>query len=386
MSVRSGGSSISVVPLKSRAFNFTIPLNPFLIQGGVDSISEWAPDPAPGLLNCTYACGSVAEIGEPASYTFHGYAEFKGQITTGQLGAWLGPGMQCAPVMLKDRQKFIDQALKPRGKMHQEDLLSKGWEVGSDERKSSQGERRDAFDIRDILKKHGPIEGPKIVAQNFPGQFMRYASGIERLADILQPSSTDKDFIPRVWQEALITLLKRPAHDRWIFWVYDDKGGAGKSRLTKFLCCEMDAIEVAGRAQDIAYAYQSQPIVLFDIARATKLEMCNDLWEAAEKLKDGRIFSSKYMSKTKAFRSPHVVFFSNTRAPPGIWSADRLQEIVVSSLGPSFSATSVPIAGGDDEHEETGLEQFEKISAEIRSRKEKEREDKRAREVEDIAV
>ena len=385
MSVRSSGSSLSTVPLKSRAYRFSIPLNPFLIEGGVDSISEWAPDPAPSLLNCNYACGSVTEIGEPATYTFQGYAEFKGQVTTGQIGAWLGPAAQCVAVLVKDRQKFIDQALKPRGKMQQEDLLSKGWEVGSDERKSSQGERRDAFEIRDILAKHGPIEGPKLVARNFPGQFMRYASGIERLADILQPASTDKEFVPRVWQEALITLLKRPAHDRWIFWVYDDKGGAGKSRLTKYLCCEMNAIEVAGRAQDIAYAYQSQPIVLFDIARATKFEACNDLWEAAEKLKDGRIFSSKYMSKTKAFRSPHVVFFSNMRAPPGIWSADRLQEVVVSTSGPSFSATSVPIGGAGEEHEETGLEQFEKISAEIRARRDKEREEKRIRE-DEVAV
>jgi len=388
MSLLSGDTSVISMAQspKARAYRFMIRLLPEQIQGGVEEIGNWAPDPAPASFNCTYACGNPVKRDDTLGpdgllhtmYFFKGYVEFKGQVTGVQMATWLGSRGIYTPVPIRERDRYIKDALEDKYRIKGDDLISRGWEVGSESRVTKQGERNDVLEIRDILRANGPIEGAKIVADKFPGYFMRYASGLERLADILQPVPKDGSFVPRVWQEALIKILKGPAHDRWIFWVCDERGGMGKSRVTTHLCCEMNAIELAGRSQDIAYAYNSQPIAIFDVARATKLELCTDMFESAEKLKDGRIFSPKYMSKTKAFKPPHVVFFSNARAPPGVWSADRVQEIILA--GPAaFSPVSVPI-DTDPDAEEDGVSLYNRIAKEITERREKERKEKRDRE------
>ena len=391
-------STLSSPATKGRAYRFTIRLLPEHVEGGIDGIGNWKPDSPPSYLQCMYACGSPARRDDTPGadgllhtvYFFRGYAEFKNQVTIPQMQAWLGSRAAVVPVMIKDRDRFIAESLDKKLKVSGDDLLSKGWEEkksweeGSQSRKTKQGERNDVYEIRDILREHGPIQGSKIVADKFPGYFMRYASGLERLADILQPTPKDSAFVPRVWQEALLEILKGPAHDRWIFWVCDERGGMGKSRMATHLCCEMNAIELAGRSQDIAYAYNSQPIALFDCARAVKLELCTDLFECAEKLKDGRIFSAKYMSKTKAFKPPHVVFFSNARAPPGVWSADRLQEIVLAS-GVAFSPVSLPIPDIGGTEEESGVAIYNRLAKKIVERKQKELAEKRSRE-DDVEV
>jgi hypothetical protein len=368
---------------KSRAYTFSIELNPQSILGGIDSIAEWTPDPCPQLLGNTYSCGSVVCLDRYDSgkeYFFKGYTEFRSQLSPGQVRAWLGSKATLTAVLVKERDRLIKDSLYPKDKMQSDDLLSKGWEIGSQSRLSEQGKRNDMEDIKNILKKNGPVVGRKIIAENYPGYLMRYASGIERLSNILQPVSTDKEFVPRIWQEAIIDIVKRPAHNRWIWWIYDEKGGMGKSRLTTHLCCEYNAIELGGRLQDIAYGYQSQPIVIFDIPRAEKLELLLDLYKAAESLKNGRIFSTKYESTQKSFASPHVFFFSNQPAPAGVWSADRLQFIQLST-GPVFSPTSVPIDPTmDTEEGPGGVAMYQQLMAEIKERRDAERKAKHDRE------
>jgi len=372
-------------PTKSRAFTFQIRFTPEKVESLGDALADWNPDICPTALLNSYSCGSVAkeEYEHFNTYTFHGYAEFKNQIPIGKVREWLGQDVILKAVNLKDRDTYSTAALNPKGKMESYDLLHKDWEAGSSCRESEQGARNDYEEIRDILKKKGMIEGRKIVAHKYPGLYMRYPNGIEALADIVQPTTTDKEFIPRPWQEALIEQLKAPAHERWIFWFYDEQGGMGKSRLTTYLCCEMNAIELSGRAQDIAFAYQSQPIVIFDISRPTKLELCNDLYTCAESLKNGRIFSSKYMSKTKSFKCPHVIFFSNAMPPVGVWSADRLQFIQLSNPAP-FSPVSIlidsPLSDHSSQDEVTGVSNFNKSLALIMKRREDEAKAKRDRE------
>jgi len=364
---------------KARAFTFLVKLNPDQIEGGVEGIGDWVPDPCPKELENTYSCGTVFRSGDEDSFWFIGYTEFKYQVTLHRVSLWLGSNAEIKVVNVKERDSFIAKAKNPLNKIDSSDLLNRYWEIGSESRMSQQGKRTDVDDIKDILVKYGPIEGRKMVADKFPGYFMRYPNGIEQLADILQPTSNDKSFIPRPWQQALIEILKKPAHNRWIYWILDEKGASGKSRLTTYLCCEMNAIEVSGRSQDIAYAYQSQPIVVFDLARPTKIEMVNDLFEAAEKLKDGRLFSTKYMSKTKSFKPPHVVFFSNSQPPAGVWSADRLQLIQIST-GPEFSAVSQQIDDSLPEESTNGVMMFTEMLQKINKKRSDEQEAKRQRE------
>jgi hypothetical protein len=251
----------------------------------------------------------------------------------------------CRPVFLKDRKthitRYSNAALRvvPEGEL----IARASWAHGAAER-TAPGQRTDFEEIREVLREHGPMEGIRQVAEKFPGQFVRYASGITQLADLVVPKVPESDsFKLRPWQACLVEILKGPAHDRHIYWIEDGQGGEGKSRLSTYLCRTMNAIELDGRVTDCAFAYTGQPIAIFDLARPVDVLQLKELYTVAEKLKNGQLVSTKYQSKLKVFKVPHVIFFSNHSPPLGVWSADRVQHIVLSPSQP-FQAHSV--AGG----------------------------------------
>jgi hypothetical protein len=260
------------------------------------------------------------------------------------------------------------------------DLIARApWQVGKSDR-PAQGERTEFEAIRDVLREKGPEEGMREVAEKFPSSFIRYAGGIERMAQAVIPRVREAaDFKFRPWQEAIVTLCKGKAHSRHIYWVEDPRGAAGKSRLTTYMVREMNAIELDGRISDAAYAYTGQPIVLFDLARATDVASLKDLYAVGEKLKNGQINSTKYMSRMKVFTVPHVIYFSNSPPPVGVWSADRLQHILLSQSQPfnAFSVDGEAVVEEPAEPEETGVEAFERLLKEASDKAAAERKRKR---------
>jgi len=63
------------------------------------------------------------------------------------------------------------------------------------------------------------------------------------------------------------------------------------------------------------------------------------------------------MSRLKVFHVPHVFFFSNSPPPIGVWSADRLQHIVLSAAD-GFHAGSQVLQEMPAEPAATGLDLF----------------------------
>jgi hypothetical protein len=122
----------------------------------------------------------------------------------------------------------------------------------------------------------------------------------------------------------------------------------------------MNAIELDGRQMDAAFSYTGQSIVLFDLARAVETATLKDLYIVGEKLKNGQIYSSKYQSRMKVFHVPHVIYFSNSPPPIGVWSADRLQHILLSEPLP-FHVGSHDIEEGEAVPELTGVELFNQL-------------------------
>ena len=104
-----------------------------------------------------------------------------------------------------------------------------------------------------------------------------------------------------------------------------EKGNQGKSRLALHLCLEHNAIILSGKIADMAYAYNKEPIVIFDVPR-TQAENLDHLFAFAESLKNGIIFSNKYESQQKIFKPPIVIFLANIPCPDGKWSSDRVIE------------------------------------------------------------
>lgn len=168
--------------------------------------------------------------------------------------------------------------------------------------------------------------GIKRVAQECPTAFVKFSRGLRELQRELEVRPSDPDFVPRYWQQVVLDQLSLPADDRTIFWVTDTYGGKGKSRLAKHLLLEHGAVQLEGKVADMAYMYDKEPIVIFDITRAA-VETSGHLYSFAEKLKNGILTSTKYESCQKVFKPPHVIFFANTSYDPTMWTEDRVIEI-----------------------------------------------------------
>jgi hypothetical protein len=317
-------------------------------------------------------------LGKPV--LFKGYVEFTRQVSGRRVIDWLATGgggkYDFQPVFLKDREQHIRVRTDPerRFKSTLDLILRAPWQVGKSER-IAPGARTDMEEIREILREHGPEEGIRQVAEKFPGQFIRYANGITQLAQAVVPRvREDASFTFRPWQAAIVGICKGKAHPRHIYWVEDPRGAAGKSRLTTYLCREMGAIELDGRQMDAAFSYTGQKVVLFDLARAVETATLKDLYIVGEKLKNGQIYSSKYQSRMKVFEVPHVIYFSNSPPPVGVWSADRLQHILLSEPLP-FHVGSHDMEGEPAQPELTGVDLFNQLLEAEKASKKRPREE-----------
>ena len=381
--------SLSTAASYRRKHGVSLLARAFLFE--VDAASTWTPpSPSAKLAEIlTYACGQIElkvsdegaeeEDGdtEDVKLVFKGYVEFSIQVTPVRIREWLQvtdeSDFKISPVYIKDRERLIKlrTSSETRYKGPDDLILPAAWGRGESSR-AAPGARSDMEEIRELLREHGPENGVKKVAEQFPGQFVRYANGITQLAQLVVPRVREEaSFVFRPWQAAIHKIASGKPHDRHIYWIEDGKGNTGKSRLTTWMCREMGAVELDGRQMDAAFSYTGQPIVIFDLARCVDTATLKDMYTVAEKLKNGQIYSSKYMSRLKVFHVPHVFFFSNSPPPIGVWSADRLQHIVLTPAD-GFHAGSQVLEEMPEIVPTTGLDLFNKyLEQETEARKKK---------------
>lgn len=170
--------------------------------------------------------------------------------------------------------------------------------------------------------------GLKRLREEHPTVYVKYYKGLERLAKF----STAHPVLPlaelRPWQSELLDTFTSDDSDRHIYFVFDGKGGSGKSSLTRHLSATYGAfVTDGGKYADMAHAYNKQPIVVFDIPRTFSGQgIPDDVYGFCEKLKDGMLWSPKYESETKFFKPPKVIIFANTLPNRSKWTDDRLIE------------------------------------------------------------
>lgn len=116
----------------------------------------------------------------------------------------------------------------------------------------------------------------------------------------------------KFWQKNCIRHIEAQ-DDRKVLWVYDEKGGKGKSVLTNYLIDRKNAFFCNGGAmKDISFAYNNENIVVFDLPRSSHNDETDwTPYRAMECFKDGRLFSPKYESCMKRFSPAKVIIFSN---------------------------------------------------------------------------
>lgn len=200
----------------------------------------------------------------------------------------------------------------------------------------AQGARNDLTSLLQVAEGCSSVnEALKRMAETDAFTFAKYHGGLEKVIRLTLDTRLAVD-IPnwRPWQADLITRLKQEPDDRKIMWYCDKNGGCGKSTIVKWYINNKDesAVKLQGKVADMAYIYEGERIVFFDVSR-TMAEHMDHLYQFAEDLKNGSLVSTKYQSTLKRFVPPHVVFFANHEPDRSKWSKDRLDYRELLSVG-----------------------------------------------------
>ena len=158
--------------------------------------------------------------------------------------------------------------------------------------------------------------------------YFRYEKIIEQTVanytqeqNIKDLKATYKNVNWRLWQLKLIDQLQQEPDDRKVTWIVDTKGNAGKTFITKYLLTEGNALRYEnGKSADVKFALNGEKIVLFDLSRSQETHVN---YEVIESVKNGVVFSTKYESKMKVFKTPHVIIMANFPPDEAKMSADR---------------------------------------------------------------
>jgi Putative viral replication protein len=184
-------------------------------------------------------------------------------------------------------------------------------------------------DFRDwVLERHErDFEHPstQLIAQTFPGLYVRYGPRLSELASYISPHPQLTDQPLNDWQTRLHNTLQREADDRTIMFYVDEDGGKGKSFFCRYYLTNYNVntqVLSVGRRDDIAHAVDtSKRFFLFNMPRGG-MEFLQ--YSVLEQLKDRMVFSPKYNSVSKVlWFKPHVVVFCNEYPDMTKMSADR---------------------------------------------------------------
>lgn len=143
-----------------------------------------------------------------------------------------------------------------------------------------------------------------------------------------------ENFYP--WQQFIFDLTNQTPDDRSIYWIFESRGGVGKSKFAKTLCFHNPNIRLttATKSADILTCAESHyTTYIFDFPRSLG-DFCP--FNALEQLKNGYITDCKLkkVGRTLMFKPPHIIIFSNREPNLGKLSADRWKvfEIVDNDL------------------------------------------------------
>lgn len=266
------------------------------------------------------------ERGDGGTLHWQGYAELSKPVKLGGLKKWL-------PTAHFEKRMGTDVQARDYCMKKDDTFVAGPWEHGTFvPAANTQGKRNDIEAVRDAIDGGA---SRKEIYREFGGVAARHPRYVEAMLQFRAADAAPKlpPFVPKYgWQEGVIEMLDDPQgpHDRQILWVYDAFGNSGKTYMAKYLRQERGAFYCnGGKGVDICYAYENEPIVIFDYVRDHK-EFVN--YGVIEQLKNGILTSSKYESRTKFFATPHVLVFANFPPEAQKFSEDRVILVELNSI------------------------------------------------------
>lgn len=160
----------------------------------------------------------------------------------------------------------------------------------------------------------------------YPGILARHPRFVEenKRAKLQSLRPTPESFELRPWQQELVAYVKGPVSSRQIKFIVDPQGNAGKSYMADYLEAHFRNVQIMNPSKkaDMAYEYdETTRIFILDCPRSKQGEFIQ--YDFLENIKDGRLFSPKYESYMKVFKSPHVIVFMNEDPDANALSSDR---------------------------------------------------------------
>lgn len=135
----------------------------------------------------------------------------------------------------------------------------------------------------------------------------------------------------RPWQQNIVQMLNTTPHRRKIYWYNDNKGGYGKTSLSKYLWFHHKVLTITvGKVSDIlnvVMKFQNKPMYIFDISRTVPAGIMTEIYCALEMVKNGYFINTKYETGVVCMEIPHVIVFSNYLPKLSALSLDKWQII-----------------------------------------------------------
>lgn len=273
------------------------------------------PDLDPTLVRyCVYQRELCPDTGREH---LQGYIEFKKSIRMNAVKAFFGDTTIHLEARRGTREEAREYCMKDDTRIDGTIPIEFGEFV------SRQGRRSDLEDVYASIAEGNSVD---YIAENFPIEYMKYSKQIKEMVGVIRNRTECRAMIEefetvtlRPWQEECVTEIENQ-NEREVLWITDREGGKGKSWLTKYLKLKCNAFVVTGgNHNDIAFDYDYQKIVVFDLARESQFMP----YSLIENFKNGLIFSAKYESKMKFSRQVKVVIFSNNLPDMSKLSGDR---------------------------------------------------------------
>lgn len=132
------------------------------------------------------------------------------------------------------------------------------------------------------------------------------------------------------WQKEICEKLNEKPDDRTINWIWESKGGIGKTTFQKYVFQNFKNVCIlSGKGSDMKHGIvsfmekhgETPDIVLINIPRSSSGFVS---WTGIEEIKDMFFYSGKYEGGQVCGMPPHVYVFANTGPPEETFSSDRL--------------------------------------------------------------
>lgn len=156
-----------------------------------------------------------------------------------------------------------------------------------------------------------------------PESFLKYH---HQLKAIIASNQELPNIAPRYLKEWQLTVIQKlmKQDQRKVLFVVDEVGNSGKSELTKWMLCRLNAfVSNGGKTNDLMHihAKKKHEYSVFDMARVNNPDYYP--WNFIEMLKNGWFQTTKYDGQTVVCGVQKVVMFMNQEPPLNKFSEDR---------------------------------------------------------------